>query len=86
MRFAEILGAVTAVLLAFIVFSALAGPSPAYKFWGDSINRLVPADPDTLWRSISSTLYGQLFPLFIAFGLVLLTLVIGLSAMLRKEG
>jgi multidrug transporter EmrE-like cation transporter len=38
----------------------------------------------TLWRSISSLLFGSLFPLFIAFGLVLLTLVLGISALLRR--
>ncbi|MEM1945946.1 MAG: hypothetical protein QW614_01600 [Candidatus Caldarchaeum sp.] len=85
MRLAEVLGACAALFLAFVVFSALAGPSPAYKFWGDNSARLVPADPATIWRNVSATLFGGLFPLFIAFGLVLLTLVIGLSAMLRRE-
>lgn len=85
MRLAEVLGAVTAVALAFVVFSALTGPSPAYLFWGEETQRLVPAEPAAVWRVVSNFLFGQLFPLFIAFGLVVLTLVIGLTAMLRKE-
>ncbi|MEM2333223.1 MAG: hypothetical protein QXK69_02540 [Candidatus Caldarchaeum sp.] len=85
MRLAEVLGAGTAIFLAFLVFSALAGPSPAYRFWGDNSARLVQAEPATLWRNVSTMLFSNLFPLFIAFGLVLLTLVIGLAAMLRRE-
>ncbi|MEM0441269.1 MAG: hypothetical protein QXF45_07295 [Candidatus Caldarchaeum sp.] len=85
MRIAEVLGAATAVFLAFVVFSALAGPSPAYRFWGAEVDRAVRADPSTVWQNISNLLYGSLFPLFIAFGLVVLTIVVGLTAMLRKE-
>jgi len=79
------LGSITALLLAFAVFSALAGPSPVYKFWGDSVGRLTPADPADLWRKISATLFGPFFTIFIAFGLVLLTVALGLTALLRKE-
>ncbi|BAJ51524.1 hypothetical protein CSUB_C1673 [Candidatus Caldarchaeum subterraneum] len=85
MRLAEILGAVTALLLAFVVFSALAGPSPAYRYWGEESQRLVPAEPNAEWRAVSILLFGGLFPLFVSFGLVVLTLVIGLSALLRGE-
>ncbi|MCS6784791.1 MAG: hypothetical protein RMI43_06330 [Candidatus Caldarchaeum sp.] len=85
MKVAEVLGAATAIFLAFIVFSALAGPTPAYRFWNSEMERAVPADPNTIWRNVSILLYGGLFPLFIAFGLVVLTLVVGLSAMLKKE-
>lgn len=85
MRLADVLGAATAVVLGFIVFSALVGPSPAYRFWDDEKERAVPGEPNTVWRNISSLLYGGFFPLFIAFGLVILTLVVGLTAMLRLE-
>lgn len=84
MRLADLLGAATALVLAFIVFSALAGPSPAYRFWDGEMGRGVPAEPNTVWKNVSSLLYGGLFPLFIAFGLVVLTIVVGLTAMLRK--
>jgi hypothetical protein len=84
MRAAEVLGAVATVALAFIVLSALAGQSPAYGYWREESGRLVQSDFLTLWRSISSLLFGSLFPLFIAFGLVLLTLVLGISALLRR--
>ncbi|MEM1943309.1 MAG: hypothetical protein QXO30_05160 [Candidatus Caldarchaeum sp.] len=85
MRLAEVLGSAAVLVLAFVLFSALASSSPAYKFWGEGLSRLVPAEPGPLWRDVTSYLYGGLFPAFIAFGLVLLTLVIGLSAMLRRE-
>ncbi|MEM0350100.1 MAG: hypothetical protein QXE96_03780 [Candidatus Caldarchaeum sp.] len=85
MRLAEVLGAITAILLAFVVFSALAGPSPAYRYWADDGQRLVPAEPNAEWRAISTILFGGFFPLFVSFGLVVLTLVIGLSALLRRD-
>jgi len=84
MRKAEVLGAVTTVALAFMVLSALAGQSPAYSYWRDEAGRLVQSEFAALWRSVSSLLFGTLFPLFIAFGLVLLTFVLGLSALLRR--
>ncbi|MDW7978763.1 MAG: hypothetical protein RMK31_07815 [Candidatus Caldarchaeum sp.] len=85
MRLAEVLGSLAALILAFVLFSALAGSSPAFIFWDGSVERLVPSEPDALWRGVTSYLYGGLFPAFLAFGLVLLTLVVGLSAMLRGE-
>ncbi|MEM3031634.1 MAG: hypothetical protein QW756_07500 [Nitrososphaerota archaeon] len=86
MRLAEVLGGAAALILAGIMFSALAGEPPAYRFWGDGLLRLVRPDFNTLSREIGNYIYGGLFPAFIAFGLVLLTLALGISALLRRGG
>ncbi len=85
MRVAEALGSVAAIFFAIVLFYALAGNPPAYRYWGESLDRLIPPDFVALSREISGYIWGSLFPLFIAFGLVLLTLALGLTALLRRE-
>ena len=86
MRLAEVLGGASAVLLAAVLFTALAGEPPAYRLWGDSLLRLVRPDFNIVGREIGKYIYGSLFPAFIALGLVLLTLALGISALLRRGG
>jgi NADH:ubiquinone oxidoreductase subunit 6 (subunit J) len=86
LRVAEVLGGVSAVFLAAVLITVLAGEPPAYRFWGENMQRLVRPDFLTLGREIGNYIYGSLFPAFIVLGLVLLTLALGVSALLRRGG
>ncbi len=85
MRAAEVIGAVTTVLLAVVFFYSLAGKPPVYTFWDESSQRLVSPGFMELARDIGNYMWGSLFPAFIAFGLVILTLAFGLTALLTRE-
>lgn len=86
MRLAEVLGSAAAIILASILFTVLAGEPPAYRFWGDGLLRLIKPEFYTLGREVGNYIYRSLFPALIAFGLLLLTLALGVSALLRRGG
>jgi len=85
MRKAEVIGAATTILLAIVFFYSLSGNPPVYKFWGDTSGRLVSPSFLELAVDIGNYMWGSLFPAFIAFGLVILTLALGLTALLTRE-
>jgi len=85
MRAAEIIGAVTTILLAIVFFYSLSGEPPVYRFWDGVTQRLIMPGFTELARDIGNYMWGSLFPAFIAFGLVILTLAFGLTALLTRE-
>ena len=85
MRAAEVIGAFTTILLSIALFYSLSGNPPVYRFWGESVERLVMPDFLRLARDIGGYMWGSFFPAFIAFGLVILTLALGLTALLVRE-
>ena len=86
MRVAEVVGAVTTVLLSVVFFYSLSGSPPVYRFWGENTQRLVAPGFMELARDIGGYMWGSLFPAFVAFGLVILTLALGLTALLVRDG
>jgi len=86
LRGSEVLGSATAIILAVVVFYVFASNPPAYRYWiPGSVTRLIKPDFIALSQQISGYLWGPFFPILVAFGLVLLTLALGLSALLRRE-
>jgi len=85
MRAAEAIGAVATIMLAIALFYGLAGDQPVYKFWGENTERLTTPGFLEIARGIGNYMWGSFLPAFIAFALVLLTLSLGLSALLTRE-
>ena len=85
MRLAEALGAVSAVLLTIAIFYALAGNPPLYTFWPQDTERFIQPDFLKLSIRLANYIWENLFPAFIAFGIAILALAIGLSTLLTRE-
>lgn len=81
MRWTQVFGTVSSILLAAVIFFTLATSPPVYRYWGDALNRLVREDLGALGRDVSSLLWsGLAFPLIGIF-VVVLALALGIGSL-----
>ncbi|MDJ0274443.1 MAG: hypothetical protein QXO17_05270 [Nitrososphaerota archaeon] len=81
MRWTQVFGTVSSILLAAVIFFTLATSPPVYRYWGDALNRLVREDVGALGRDVSSLLWsGLAFPLIGIF-VVVLALALGIGGL-----
>jgi hypothetical protein len=81
MRWSQVFGTISSILLAAAIFFTLATSPPVYKYWGKALNRLVNEDLGSLGRDLSSLLWsGLAFPLIGIF-IVVLVIVLGIGGL-----
>lgn len=85
MKTAEIIGTIASVTFAAVVIAIFASNPPLYAYWGNNIDRLSNLGVSELGVAISRYVWRELFPAMIAFLMVLIALILGASALLRRE-
>jgi hypothetical protein len=81
MRWSQVFGTISSILLAAVIFFTLATSPPVYRYWGTALNRLVNEDLGALGRDLSSLLWsGLAFPLIGIF-IVVLVLALGIGGL-----
>ncbi len=81
MRWSQVFGTIASVLLAAVIFVALATSPPVYRYWGKALNRLVNEDLGSLGRDLSSLLWSGLSYPLIGIFLVVLALALGIGSL-----
>jgi hypothetical protein len=81
MRWSQVFGTISSILLAAVIFITLATSPPVYKYWGKALDRLVSEDIGFLGKDLSSLLWsGLAFPLIGIF-IVVLVLAMGIGSL-----
>ena len=81
MRWSQVFGTISSILLAAVIFFTLATSPPVYKYWGKALDRLVSEDIGSLGKDLSSLLWsGLAFPLIGIF-IVVLVIVLGIGGL-----
>jgi hypothetical protein len=81
MRWSQVFGTISSILLAAVIFFTLATSPPVYKYWGKALDRLVSEDVGSLSKDLSSLLWsGLAFPLIGIF-IVVLVLAMGIGSL-----
>jgi hypothetical protein len=81
----EIIGTIASVIFAAVVIVIFASNPPLYAYWGNNLNRLSNLGVSELGAAIGRYIWRELFPAMIAFLMVLIALILGVSALLRRE-
>lgn len=85
MKTSEVIGTTASVIFAAIIIIIFASNPPLYVYWNENLNRLSNLGVNELGSVISRYVWRELLPAVIAFLMVIIALVFGASALLRRE-
>ncbi len=85
MKPSEIVGTIVSVIFAAVVITIFASNPPLYRYWGSNLHRLSNLGIDELGAAIGRYVWRDLFPAMIAFLMLIIALILGVSALLRRE-
>ncbi len=85
MKFAELLGSVSTIVLAFVLIYSFATSPPVYERWNDATSRLITPSAIESGKAISIYIWRDLFPAIIALAIALLAFIMALVVLLRRE-
>lgn len=73
------------MVFAAVLLLNFASTPPLYRYWGENLGRLTTYRIGELGRAIGDYIWVGFFPAVMGFLLVILTLILGLSALLRGD-
>lgn len=85
MKASEIIGTTASVIFAAVVIIIFASNPPLYYYWNENLSRLSNLGTNELGAIIGRYVWGELFPAMIAFLIVVIALILGVSALLRRD-
>ena len=81
----ELIGTVASIIFAAVILLSFASNPPLYAYWGDSVQRLAKIDMASLGTAIGDYIWVNFFPALMGLLMVVITLILGLSALLRGD-
>ncbi|MCS7136579.1 MAG: hypothetical protein RMJ14_05575 [Nitrososphaerota archaeon] len=85
MRYVELLGSLSTLVLAAVILYSFATSPPVYKGWDDATGRLIVPNALESGKAISIYIWEDLFPAVVALAIALLAFVMALVVLLRRE-
>ncbi|MEM0090263.1 MAG: hypothetical protein QXF84_02820 [Nitrososphaerota archaeon] len=85
MKYMELLGSVSTLVLAIVILYSFATSPPVYKQWNDATSRLIAPSALESGKVISIYIWEDLFPAVVALAIALLAFVMALVVLLRRE-
>ncbi len=83
MRVSELIGSITSIFFAFILFFSLASNPPIHIAWKRTSELIAPGDLQLLGASMAEYIWRNLFPALVALILVAVALAVSLYTLLR---
>ncbi|PUA31989.1 MAG: hypothetical protein B9J98_04930 [Candidatus Terraquivivens tikiterensis] len=84
MRYAEILGSISTLVLAIVLLYSFSTNPPVYEHWVNVAGRLVPPSALESGKAISIYVWEDLFPAVVALAVAFLAFVMALVVLLRR--
>jgi hypothetical protein len=84
MRASEVLGIVVSALFAVLFISSLAAKPPMYEYWGLNMGRVVSVGLQELGTVLSDYLLGGFFPALTGVIIIVVSIILGVSMLLRE--
>ncbi len=85
MRYVELLGSISTLVLAAILLYSFATSPPVYEYWNDAAARLVAPNALESGKAISIYIWEDVFPAIVALAIAFLAFVMALVVLLRRE-
>jgi len=85
LKTSEIIGTTASVIFAAIIIIIFASNPPLYIYWNENLNRLSNLGINELGSVIGRYIWMELLPAVIGFLMVIIALIFGASALLRRE-
>ncbi|MDW8092080.1 MAG: hypothetical protein RMJ06_00090 [Nitrososphaerota archaeon] len=85
MRVSYVVGTLSTIVFALLLLYAVSDNPPLYDYWGMNLRRLIPFDLGTITYTIGEYVWVNLFPALIGVLIAVLTLIIGISMLLRSD-
>ncbi len=85
MKLSEAIGTAASIVFAATVMILFASKPPLYAYWNENLGRISSLKAGDLGLVISKHIWTELFPALIGFLMVIIALILGVSALLRRE-